>query len=54
LRKYRREVVNQRKILKNKLDPKDLFNSYRIIKARMKHWRISLLFTVAKMLYKIF
>jgi len=54
LRKYRREVVNQRKILKDKLDPKDLFNSYRIIKARMKHWRISLLFGVAKMLYKIF
>ena len=54
LRKYRREVVYKRKILKNKLDPKDLFNSYRIIKSRMKHWRISLLFTVAKMLYKIF
>ncbi|MHA1471472.1 MAG: FAD-binding oxidoreductase [Promethearchaeota archaeon] len=54
LRKYRREIVNQRKILKNKLDPKDLFNSYRIIKARMKHWRISLLFAVAKMMYKIF
>ncbi|MBY8988785.1 MAG: FAD-binding oxidoreductase [Candidatus Lokiarchaeota archaeon] len=54
LLKYRREVVDQRKILKKKVDPKDLFNSYRIVKARMKHWRISLLFTTAKLLYKIF
>ncbi|MFX0076505.1 MAG: FAD-binding oxidoreductase [Candidatus Hermodarchaeota archaeon] len=52
--KYRRELVNQRKILKKDLDPKDLFNSYRIVKARMKHWRISLLFTMAKILNKIF
>jgi len=54
LLKYRREVVDQRKILKKKVDPNDLFNSYRIVKARMKHWRISLLFTMAKVLYKIF
>ncbi|MFX0047380.1 MAG: FAD-binding oxidoreductase [Candidatus Hermodarchaeota archaeon] len=54
LLKYRREVVDQRKILKKKVDPKDLLNSYRIVKARMKHWRISLLFTTAKLLYKIF
>jgi FAD/FMN-containing dehydrogenase len=54
LRKYRREFVKNRKILKKQLDPKDLFNSYRIIKARMKLWRISLLFTIAKILYKIF
>lgn len=54
LLKYRRAFVDQRKILKKKLDPEDLFNSYRIVKARMKHWRISLLFTMAKLLYKIF
>jgi len=54
LLKYRREVVNQRKILKKKVDPEGLFNSYRIVKARMKHWRISLLFKTAKLLYKIF
>ena len=51
LLKYRRELVDQRKILKKKVDPKNLFNSYRIVKARMKHWRISLLFTIAKLLY---
>jgi len=54
LLKYRREFVEKRKILKKQLDPKDLFNSYRIVKARMKQWRISLLFTIAKILYKIF
>jgi len=53
LRKYRRDIVESRKVLKKKLDPKDMFNSYRIIKTRMKHWRISLLFTIAKLLYKI-
>jgi len=53
LRKFKREFVKQRKVLKDKLDPKDIFNSYRIIKARMKLWRISLLFTTAKLLYKI-
>ena len=53
LLKYKREFVENRKVLKIKLDPKDLFNSYRIIKARMKLWRISLLFTTAKLLYKI-
>jgi len=53
LRKYRREFVKNRKVLKDKLDPKDMFNSYRIVKARMKQWRISLLFTTAKLLYKI-
>jgi hypothetical protein len=53
LLKYRRDVVDQRKILKKKVDPKNLFNSYRIVKARMKHWRISLLFTIAKLLYHI-
>ena len=53
LRKYKRDVVKERKVLKDKLDPKDMFNSYRIIKARMKLWRISLLFNTAKLLYKI-
>jgi len=54
LRKFRAEEVSKRKILKQKLDPKDLFNSYRVIKARMKFWRISLLFKTAKLLNKIF
>lgn len=53
LLKYRPKEVLQRRILKDKLDPEDLFNSYRIVKAKMKFWRISLLFKTAKLLYKI-
>ena len=53
LLKYRPEEVIERKKLKKKLDPGDLFNSYRLIKAKMKFWRISLLFNTAKLLYKI-
>ncbi|MFX1597307.1 MAG: FAD-binding oxidoreductase, partial [Promethearchaeota archaeon] len=47
LHKYKRDEVNRKKLLKNKLDPKHLFNSYRIIEAKMKFWRISLLFNTA-------
>ncbi|MFW9879717.1 MAG: FAD-binding oxidoreductase [Candidatus Thorarchaeota archaeon] len=54
LHKYKPEEVKKWKILKDKLDPKDLFNSYRLTDARMKFWRISLLFKTAKMLNKIF
>ncbi|MFX1556635.1 MAG: FAD-dependent oxidoreductase, partial [Promethearchaeota archaeon] len=52
--KYRPELVSKSKILKKQLDPEDLFNSYRIVKSRLKFWRISLLFNTAKLLYKIF
>jgi len=44
------EVANMKK-LKNKLDPEDLINSYRLIKAKMKYWRVQLLFWIAKLLY---
>ena len=54
LLKYKPEEVMKLKILKDKLDPKDLFNSYRLTKARMKFWRVALLFKTAKILYKIF
>ncbi len=54
LLKYKREEVRKWKILKDKLDPKHLFNSYRLTKARMKFWRVALLFRTAKLLYKIF
>ena len=53
LLKYKPEEVKERKILKEKLDPKDLLNSYRLVKAKMKFWRVSLLFKTAKFLYKI-
>ena len=54
LLKVKPEEVLKWKILKDKLDPKHLFNSYRLTKARMKFWRVSLLFNTAKILYKIF
>ncbi|MBY8979699.1 MAG: FAD-binding oxidoreductase [Candidatus Lokiarchaeota archaeon] len=38
--------------MKNKLDPKDLVNSYRLVKAKMRTWRVGLLFWIAKRLYK--
>jgi glycolate oxidase len=54
LHKYKLGEVLERKLLKDELDPKHLFNSYRIIEAKMKFWRIALLFNTAKILYKIF
>lgn len=54
LLKYKREEVMKWKILKEKLDPNHLFNSYRLTKANMKFWRVSLLFNTAKILYKLF
>jgi FAD/FMN-containing dehydrogenase len=52
--KYKPEEVMKWKVLKDKLDPKHLFNSYRLTDARMKFWRVALLFNIAKILYKIF
>jgi len=52
--KYRPKEIEKRKALKDKLDPENLFNSYRIVESKMKFWRISLMFTTAKFLYKIF
>ncbi|MFX1455257.1 MAG: FAD-binding oxidoreductase [Promethearchaeota archaeon] len=49
--KFNPERVSYLKQLKYKLDPKDLVNSYRLIKAKMKWTRILLLFTIAKLLY---
>ncbi|MHA1350415.1 MAG: hypothetical protein ACTSPZ_06195, partial [Promethearchaeota archaeon] len=38
--------------MKNKLDPKDLVNNYRLVEAKMRTWRMGLLFWIAKRLYK--
>ena len=38
--------------MKNKIDPKDLVNNYRLVKAKMRTWRVGLLFWIAKRLYK--
>ncbi|MHA2390723.1 MAG: FAD-binding oxidoreductase [Promethearchaeota archaeon] len=54
LLKYKPDEVKKWKELKEKLDPKHLFNSYRLVEAKMKFWRVSLLFNTAKLLYKIF
>ncbi|MFX1298647.1 MAG: FAD-binding oxidoreductase [Promethearchaeota archaeon] len=53
LHKFKPGEVGKRRILKNKLDPDDLFNSYRIVNSRMTFRRIFLLFAIAKFLYKI-
>jgi len=52
--KYHKEEVVKWKILKDKVDPKHLFNSFRLVEAKMKFWRVALLFKTAKILYKIF
>lgn len=41
------------KALKDKLDPDSLVNSYRFVEAKMKYWRIQLLFWIAKWLYNM-
>ncbi|MCP4761886.1 MAG: FAD-binding oxidoreductase [archaeon] len=48
---YNLEDVKYITTLKNKLDPEGLVNSYRFVKAKMKFWRVNLLFRVAKFLY---
>ncbi|MHA1915447.1 MAG: FAD-binding oxidoreductase [Promethearchaeota archaeon] len=54
LLKFKKDEVSARRLLKNKLDPKNLFNSYRLVDAKMKFWRVSLLFKTAKIVYRIF
>ena len=45
--------ADHKKALKNKLDPDSLVNSHRFVLAKMKYWRVQLLFWVAKALYKM-
>ena len=49
--KYDPERAEYLRKLKNKLDPEDLVNSYRLVKAKMRPWRVGLLFWIAKLLY---
>ena len=51
--KFNPEDAEKIKALKNKLDPDNLVNSYRFVKAKMKFWRIQLLFTIARWLYNV-
>ncbi|MFW9951535.1 MAG: FAD-binding oxidoreductase [Candidatus Thorarchaeota archaeon] len=51
--KFNPKKAFQLKSLKNRLDPKDLVNSYRLVKAKMKSWRIALLFYIARFLYRV-
>ncbi len=51
--KFNPEDVANRKALKVKLDPDELVNSYRFVKAKMKFWRVDFLFWVAKFLYTV-
>ncbi len=50
--KFQPEKVAQLTSLKNKIDPEELVNEYRLVKAKMKPWRVGLLFWIAKKLYK--
>lgn len=50
--KFNPERVSYLKQLKNKLDPEDLVNSYRLVRAKMRWSRLLLLFYIAKLLYK--
>jgi hypothetical protein len=50
--RFQPEKVAQLKSLKNKIDPEELVNEFRLVKAKMKPWRVGLLFWIAKKLYK--
>jgi FAD/FMN-containing dehydrogenase len=50
--KYNPERAEYLRNLKNKIDPEDLVNEYRLVKAKMRPWRIGLLFWIAKRLYR--
>ena len=50
--KYNPEKAAALLAMKNKLDPKDLVNSYRLVKAKMRTWRMGLLFWIEKRLFK--
>ena len=50
--KYDPERADYLMKLKNKIDPDDLVNSYRLVKAKMRTWRVGLLFFIAKLLYR--
>jgi len=51
--KFNPEDAEKRIVLKNKLDPENLVNSHRFVEAKMKYWRIQLLFWIAKFLYNV-
>jgi hypothetical protein len=50
---HNRERVKHMQNLKDKVDPQDRVNSYRIVKTKMRIWRIRFLFAVAKFLYSL-
>jgi len=50
--KFNMDEAMRAKELKKKLDPEDLVNSYRLVKAKMEYWRVGLLFTIAKWLFR--
>jgi glycolate oxidase len=51
--KFNPERVSYLKQLKNKLDPEDLINSYRLVKTKMRWSRFLILFYIAKLLYRV-
>ncbi|MHA1110883.1 MAG: FAD-binding oxidoreductase [Promethearchaeota archaeon] len=49
---HEQEKVQKFKKMKDSVDPDDRVNSYRIVKTKMRLWRIKLLFAVAKTLFR--
>ena len=49
--KFHSDRVSYLKQLKRKLDPEELLNSYRLVRAKMKWTRFKILFYIAKLLF---
>ena len=49
---FNMERVKHMQRLKDSVDPDDRVNSYRIVKTKMRLWRVKLLFIIAKMMYR--
>ncbi len=49
---FNKERANYMRKLKDSVDPDDRVNSYRIIKTKMRLWRVKLLFFIAKLMYR--
>ena len=48
---FNKDYVAYMKKLKNSVDPEDRINSYRIVKTKMRLWRVKMLFFIAQILY---
>ncbi len=49
---HNKDKVKQIQKLKDSVDPDDRINSYRIVKTKMRLWRVKLLFAIAKLMFR--